>query len=197
MKEDCPYITNGLVFWLDLIGGKQFDLTDCTFSETGVVFSALGSRGSYAGPIGTGALNDTIEVAVTGGGQYGGLSTSQMVLSPDNSNGGDYIALGRGGGINGAWRMNGTSNPRVNLNGYTTISINSEYAVEGRHTTSHSNNDTWNANTTGYTYLGKRNSGNTYPFNGTMHCIRIYNRHLSVAEMIANQTIDVQRFGLT
>ena len=45
--------------------------------------------------------------------------------------------------------------------------------------------------------LFNRSSDWSRPFNGKIHCMRVYNRNLTAEEMIANQAIDKARFGLT
>lgn len=60
--------------------------------------------------------------------------------------------------------------------------------------TSHSS-DQWNNST--YTGVGGRHwQSNNWMANGTYHCIRIYNRALSTAEIAANYTVDRWRFNL-
>lgn len=43
--------------------------------------------------------------------------------------------------------------------------------------------------------LFNRSSDWSRPFNGKIHCMRVYNRNLTAEEMIANQDIDYLRFG--
>lgn len=54
-------------------------------------------------------------------------------------------------------------------------------------------NDYWGAGT--YNTIGGRTSGTT-SFTGIIHCIRIYNRQLTVDEMRYNQNVDKLRFDL-
>ena len=44
--------------------------------------------------------------------------------------------------------------------------------------------------------LFNRSSDWSRPFNGKIHCMRVYNRNLTAGEMIANQAIDKARFNL-
>lgn len=44
--------------------------------------------------------------------------------------------------------------------------------------------------------LFNRSSDWSRPFNGKIHCMRVYDRNLTAEEMIANQTIDKARFNL-
>lgn len=55
--------------------------------------------------------------------------------------------------------------------------------------------DYWN-NNGGDTAIGARNGGAGARFNGTIYSIRVYNRRLSYAEMLHNQQVDNERFGL-
>lgn len=45
--------------------------------------------------------------------------------------------------------------------------------------------------------LFNRSSDWSRPFNGKIHCMRVYDRNLTAEEMIANQAIDKARFNLT
>ena len=45
--------------------------------------------------------------------------------------------------------------------------------------------------------LFNRSSDWSRPFNGKIHCMRVYDRNLTADEMIANQAIDKARFNLT
>ena len=203
-KIYCPYITDGLIFWLDgickgtdptiwkdLIGRKNFALNNCSFTTNGVRF-ASGSYGEFDGAISNDWGNETIEIAVN-------TSTTQncFVLPPYDENGTGIGAI-QGNTTNFGFRIDGGDYRKYDWShGWKTASVNNSYGV--RNLTSVRRvtvTDHWGANNTGKTYIGRRVPSNSYQFAGIMHCIRIYNRHLSIAEMQANQQIDNIRFNL-
>lgn len=204
-QTDCPYVTNGLIFWLDginkdndqqkwtdIIGGITFDLTGTAFSQNGVVFNSS-SYGEYDGYIGTGYDSDTIEAVLDGSSLI-----SRCILNQDVSHI-SPICLMHGTGSNGGYRMDAQKQNMVFIPDFSkAISVNSEYAVVDFNETSYGNLDYWAANRTGKTYIGTRHNGSQLisHYVGTIHCIRIYNRHLTVEEMIFNQRIDNNRFNL-
>lgn len=55
-------------------------------------------------------------------------------------------------------------------------------------------NNLTNAN--GFAYVGKRTSSTTANYYGKVYCIRLYNRQLSRAEVLANYAVDRGRFSL-
>lgn len=206
---ECPYITDGLIFWLDgiekgkdqsvwtdLIGGKQFALTNAVFKTNSVAFTANGAYGVCNGPLSVDANTETIEIAC---GTFN-LGTACILHQPkiDNKVGACFIV--GSDRKNSSYAMDGTSRARWNLSsatGIKRISMNSSYAVNNGATISKGSNDSWGANNTGKTYLANNASlGKQYNATDGIYCIRIYNRILSVAEMQANQAVDASRFNL-
>ena len=203
-NDNCPYIKNGLIFWLDgikkgtdpskwvdLIGGKVFDLTNCTFADNGVIFGSS-SFGQYSSGIGTGWDIDTIECSASEMDNY------ETILYPGNDETHSYIGLVKGSNGNTGYRIDTENFQRViTANQIKTISINSIDCVYDGVTGGVGANDNWSNNNGGITTIGRRLSmSNIYQFSGTMHSIRIYNRHLSTSEMLHNQKVDNERFNL-
>lgn len=202
-RNNCPYIKDGLIFWLDginkgndpekwvdLIGNREFVLTDCSFLENGVVFTQT-SKGDYLGAIGNSALTDTIECAVNR------IGTTMCILYPTNKKGGNFITMVHGAGLNFGWISNGSVFARGTVSGDAKlISASNELIIANGVRCGYSVNDTWSSNTTDYTGLGYRPHNGDYHFSGIMYSVRIYNRHLTEEEMIHNQKVDNQRFNL-
>ena len=202
----CPYIKDGLIFWLDglnlwsdgtqwidRIGKRVITLNNCSVSDLGIVF-ASGSYGEYAGQIGEDWKNETIEAACSG------TREQNCILFPPSIDGlTTPIGLIQGNSTNGAgFYCDGSlfRKPVVNV-GWKTVSVNRNYAVRNKSSVGFSSQtDSWGKNTSGYTYIGRRVNTNSYQFLGTIYAIRIYNRQLSIAEMQQNQEVDNQRFNL-
>lgn len=202
-RNNCPYIKDGLIFWLDginkgndpekwvdLIGNREFVLTDCSFAENGIVFTQT-SSGYYLGSIGNSALTDTIECATSG------LGTVMCILYPSNKNNGNFITMIHGAGTNLGWGSDGNSYARGDVPANCKmISVSNELIIANGLRRGYGSNDTWGRNTTDYTGIGYRPHKGDYHFVGTMYSVRIYNRHLTEEEMIHNQKVDNQRFNL-
>lgn len=56
--------------------------------------------------------------------------------------------------------------------------------------------DYWNINQTGLVLGGQINNAQGRNFGGKLYALRIYDRQLSASEIIANQTLDINRFGI-
>ena len=202
---ECPYITDGLIFWLDginrggvsgqwtdLIGGKTFTLYGVTELANGVVFSSSG-YGTHDGPISANWADETLEFAV------GSMSLkNKCFLCPASASpvGIGYISASTYGNFN--INIDGASANRwAGPDTGSRISANSSYAVADGSSINKSSTDYWGANKTATTYLGCRNTTSRSKYiNGTLYSLRIYSRHLSIAEMQANQVVDVARFSL-
>lgn len=201
---ECPYITDGLIFWLDglnqggesgywidRIGGKRFTLHGCTQSGTGVGFSN-GGYATYSGAISNNWQNETIEIAISSMAMKNKCwvcpaNATTIGIGLVSSTSADQFSINMDGASYKKW--NGVSN-------FARLSANGSYCViNGAQKTKNATSDTWSKNQTTTTYLGCRYTTSASRYcGGTMYNIRIYNRILSVAEMQANQAIDVQRF---
>lgn len=75
-------------------------------------------------------------------------------------------------------------------------SANDDLAVVGKTKSTSIVNSDWNA-AGGYVRIGGRASGGSaYPYVGTVHSIRLYNRKLTEEEMLFNHQVDNERFNL-
>lgn len=208
---DCPYITDGLIFWLDgiqrggvagrwvdLISGKTFELHNCSENADGVVFA--GSTSSYAdynGAISSNWTTETLELATSSA-----VFKNSTLLCPAKI-GTVGIGLICSSSSENAWmNLDGT-----NANGLAlsdgivtkTLSANKNGCVKNGGIVSNSGRDSWGANTSTITYVGVRRTGSatlSKPFKGTLHSLRIYNRLLTTDEMKFNQHVDEERFNL-
>ena len=203
---ECPYITDGLIFWLDginrggvagqwtdLIGGKTFTLYNVTENEDCVTFSNQG-YGICNGAISSNWETETLEFAV----KSIGITSRCFLCQPNTSPSGiGFITQNSGYQFN--ININGERQAIWNANsGVRMLSANNSFAViNGTQKTKKTSTDSWAGNQTNNTYLCCRmtTSMSRY-FGGTVHSVRIYNRHLSVEEMQANQAVDAARFNL-
>ena len=202
------YIKRGLIFfldglnkgndntkWIDKIGGREFTLINCIINNDSVDFSSSQARGEYHGNIGTSWDIDTIEISLDN------MNSQACILSQDRSDNNSYLNFMIGAGTNGAYRCDGNAQPRALIDRQTltntkmSYSLNSEFIIQNGFQKSFGNNDSWGSNLTGTTYLGCRQNL-SYSFKGKLYAVRIYNRHLSISEMIHNQTIDNTRYNL-
>lgn len=201
------YVTNGLIFfldgkqlataskWTDIVGGKEFSLTNCSINGGGVVFDGSSSYGAYNGAISSDWESETIEAAIDTT-----MANSRDILNQPipgislrlSLTDGNMRVVLRAGGGKATYCMYPSSVISRVVSG-----------IKGKAVV---NKTTY----TGYDYviptaavsttIGARNtSGNTYSafFPGTIYAIRIYNRQLTEAEMLQNQQADIDRYGIT
>lgn len=213
---ECPYITDGLIFWLDginqgsgaatwtdLVGGKVFELQGCTKGSNGVTFDGSTSFARTLGPISSDFATETLEIAFTNA-----LTSSNFCLvcpvlvTVDGATkvGSGFIT--NSGGNYAIIRMDGKST-KVRfltgvLSGENTISISDERCIRNGSAKTKVSDDYFSGNKTEYSYIGARTISGTLSkrFNGIMHSVRIYNRLLTEEEMLANQDVDKSRFGI-
>lgn len=199
-----PYVTDGLVFWLDgiekgnnagawtdLVGGKVYTNQGATQESDGWTTSANGylvCQENLVYPTTT----TTLEICYSFSGSPQNIACL-FTTAPSNT---DSWAFG-------FWNATllVSSNNRYcfsNLNksnNTNTFAISSTFGCQNYLPFSRSNAlDYWG--NTAYSYIGRRSGGNVYPFNGKIHSIRIYNRVLSWGEIAHNEGIDNSRFNL-
>lgn len=174
--------------WTDLVGGIVFVNHGATENEDNWRFT--GNKEvylSYSGNMPTN-INQTVEVCflnnntgcsmfintiTTGKPMFYILSSVVLFMQQKNT----YpITLGTG------------NKHTVSLN--LDIGCHNGVSVEKTGTTSYY---TSNGNVT---YIGKRSHLNGNPFSGYIYSIRLYNRMLTLAEMLHNQQVDNERFNL-
>ena len=202
---ECPYITDGLIFWLDginrggvtgqwkdLIAGKIFTLYNCTEYPNRVAFNGSTSYGDATGGVWFNQSQATIEVAISNVAQ-----TQAVFIHPaDGTNYGLSLFFGTNNSLQTIC-ANSSYQGTVFKPGYTkkTYSATMTSCVAGKtQITTTAGKANWAVNSTGKMFIGRRPAG-TAPLNGSIFGIRIYNRNLSVAEMKANQEVDFERYG--
>lgn len=206
------YVTDGLVFfldglqlasassWTDIVGGKTFSLTGCSMKPNGVYFDGS-AYGEMPGTITSDWENETIELAFT----PDDVPKSSTFLNQPLISGASGISMH----IGGIWSGNLIGCTPV-LDGVrrgvvgrfdavktSFVAISSNIWVQnGIEKTSYS--DSYGANTLGITTLGCRgNASRGTKIRGIVHAIRIYSKHLSLAEILANEQADSARYGIT
>ena len=199
----CPYITDGLIFWLDginrggvsgkwidLIGGKEFTLYNCAENDDNVQFAGnANSYGLCSGAISNDWNNETLEIATSRG-----TFKNKCLLCPPTINGATGIGYITPQSSANIWIcLSGAQDPCIPATTASRYSLSKNGGVIDGVSKTRQNTDSWGANNTGNTYLGKRQN-DTKAFEGKMFSVRIYNRKLSDAEMKANQDVDVLRF---
>lgn len=200
--QEPSYIDDGLAIWLDgkdkgsnpdawieKVGGYIFTNSGATFNEDYVYFDGS-SFLSATGVPAIASASGTIELVY----EASALGTTQLVYMPS----GTTAAMGVGFSTNNRVIFGCV---KTNRSVYTTtttkasISLNADRGLSnGVAMTKYSSNTYWSGANTTTTYVGKRSAGAF--FRGKIYCIRIYNRKLSQAEMLANLAVDNTRFNL-
>lgn len=214
------YVRDGLIFfldgkqqvdisngtWTDIVGGKTFSLTDCSASN-GVVFNGTSSNGLLDGAVTHDWQNETIELAldlpVTNPSR-----TMDVFCQPDSeglgismrlvANGADTRLFGMVTGLNGITAKYNMENYSVLQEAHTISVAGRNLCVVGGNTITSDISFTPSKLGRNMTGIGARvlTSDLSAFFPGTIYAIRIYNRKLSVDEMIQNQQVDKDRYGL-
>lgn len=215
--EGLDYIQNGLVFhldgiikgtnegkWTDLVGGVQWTNHGATSLENGWSFA----DGAYM-----------LDNSTMGNYNYASC-TVEMCIDSNTSNSTYFIFVGAGAGIvgcfvqsyqNKSWfTIKPTSDgnyqgalsvkPLISGTGKFTISITGQRGGYGYWNGVKKSADTVAYSAASTAIIGKNvprtTSGSEFPFTGTIHSIRIYNRILTNEEMLRNQIVDNDRFNL-
>lgn len=194
-----PYITDGLVFyvdginkggvsdsWKDLVGGFVLSGSNVVSTQQGYSFNGA-SSGFRCDNVFAGSANHTIEVCFKSDALPNpfclfaiGDNTQYNVMFYRSNN---YITF--------LQRANTYTIPLSDGQGYS-ISLNLDQGlVNGVTVAKNSGTDYWGNN---YTYIGRNSQGRYYA--GEIYAIRVYNRKLTEAEQRANFAIDNQRFEL-
>ena len=197
----CPYITDGLVLWMD--GIKKGNVTGAWVDQiAGHVFQGVNDPEFGSDYIATDAAgnsyltntslppyrseNATIEVALSDH-----ISSTQLVFMPQTGSGG--VAFGFYGRETIIWASD-TRRYMAIASHVKTASVNNSNAMVNGIAAAKTGSDVWVGGSSSTSYIGRRNSGN--PYTGKIHAIRIYNRILTPEEMLFNQRIDNKRFNL-
>ena len=195
---ECPYITDGLVFWLDginkgkssagwqdLIGKYVFPWISRTKQGENCVIFGSGAEAMVNTNVPVFGTDSTIEGCCSGGSN----SQWQIVFFQN------IMMLARDSyGTQLTFKTKGTGGRfKVTVPTTFTASANDNVAlVNGVKSTTKQNSD-WQIFIG--TSIGAR-SGGSYSYAGNVHSIRIYNRLLTEEEMLFNQQVDNERFNL-
>jgi hypothetical protein len=212
--EPIPYITDGLIFWLDgltvasdglwvdRVSGAQYTLHNAVKTANGVTFA--GDSTSYGESTATFPAGVTIEAAFS----LTDTSVNAGIFGQNWPNVGDnaqpVLILCRTAQSQSIFVKYGTTSRQIRKAALSSVEIisavrwiNDSRAVKNGETvaTTATNYLTYPADGISGSYIGTP-SGTTGWLHGTLHSLRIYDRALTVAEMQANQTIDSTRYNL-
>lgn len=209
------YVTDGLIFfldakhgfsgdkWTDLIGKKTFDLTNCDWRDNCVIFDGT-SYGEYQGAVSTNWKTETIEIVF----ENSATNSNKTLFSQPyiGSNVGSSMRFGEisGGKGNVTQSLDAVSRNHPKLSTLTTgnkhyITLYNNNAIVDGSKITETGWTSYSKNQTGITYLG----ANRFTLEGTISAyfigkifaVRIYNRLLTEAEILANQQNDTVYYG--
>ena len=193
------YIQDGLVFqldgidkgnnaWIDRKGQKKFVLHNVVTNSNNMEFNGTNSYAEYSSTLGYDSATHTLEVVwegnkIVGVPFFGGPTSAELCLLPQ---GAPVRRLSFGTGMN--FIVNQPDELKM-------ISANADNIIynAGWIGTSAALEDYADYNQT-VASVGRYNSD--YYFRGKIYAIRVYDRKLTTLEMLQNQLIDIQRFGL-
>lgn len=196
------YVTDGLVLHLDgadattsqwaaRIGTATFAMSNVTLDASGgVVFNGSSSYGNFPNSLGLLFSNCTIETVIT----YDVNDNSSQMVFATNDNGGIAFSFYNGIQLLCSQGTNGVLYYSTVKSGLHTFSVNAMRAYRDKTALNTSSPNQWGLKNGGC-FIGCREIGNMQ-FNGTIYQIRIYNRQLSDAEILANQDIDINRYNI-
>lgn len=194
------YIQGGLVFqldgmdkgngaWVDRKGQKEFALHNVIVNDNNIEFNGTDSYAEYGTPLGYSSATHTLEIVwesskVTGVPFFGGPTDAEVCSMQQKSTAIRRLSFGTG--------MNfiGTQPDELKM-----ISANADNIIY---------NAGWigtsaalevsNSFDQTVASIGRYKQGDY--FKGKIYAIRIYDRKLTALEMLQNQLIDIERFGL-
>lgn len=205
----CPYIEDGLIFWLDgidkgatpnkwtdLIGGIEFTPDDeSVIFNVDNVYCPISKGLFYNGQIYAPFASYTVEVAAWG--MLGG--TSYFTTGYGNNTGmmgigsyGGYGVMSAGNGNNG---LRGASIPWYSY-GYRIMSGNLLGNVSNLviYAPFRNGDSVW-SQSVGVATVGRGVCYGNKETEKRIYSVRLYNRQLSTAEMLSNQQVDNVRFN--
>lgn len=194
-----PYLTNGLVFWLDgiykgtggtdwveILNGHRFVNHGATFNSNNIYLDGSSYLLSTTGasiPTSSGTIEVVYEKEADG-----------IIYMPNN--GGSFLAFGWGSsGL--YWGANSTKR-RVYTNAPSkgSVSINVSRGLANGVAMSYSGTNYFSGGKANEFYIGKRNYATPNYFKGKVFAVRIYNRELTKNEILQNLAVDNIRFNL-
>lgn len=192
------YVTSGLVLWLDgidkgpdntawvdKVSGYSFTNHGATFNANHVSFDGNDYLEESTFTVPTSYVG-TIEVCF----EDGGGTASRLMFFPKTAGG---VSMGISAAGNVIWSFNASRLQYVSDITKGTVSVSLERALSNGTAMTSAGNDYWGG-TASTNLVGRRGSGNY--FSGKIYSIRIYNRKLTEAEMLANFAVDNTRFNL-
>lgn len=208
VQEHGPnYIKDGLIAWfdginyggdptkwVDLINGVEFTATTNTSRiANGWQLTGGKNQGLTGTQLSTSAFTETLEITFSSDRQW-------RTLLFGNGTGIVFYAT-----TAGIYYIGGGSTQRdmaftditsaTDCNGANCVSLNKDnFIVNGVAHNTRGENNWWNNVLP--VMIGARANSDTNYFVGNIYALRIYNRHLTTAEMLHNQRIDNARFNL-
>ena len=193
------YIQDGLVFqldgidkgndaWIDRKGQKEFVLHNVVTNSNNMEFNGTNSYAECSSTLGYDSATHTLEVVwegnkVTGVPFFGGPTSAELCLLPQGT---PLRRLSFGTGMN--FIVNQPDELKM-------ISANADNIIYNAGWIGTSAELEANASYNQTVASVGRYKTSNY-FRGKIYAIRVYNRKLSALEMLQNQLIDIERFGL-
>ena len=195
------YVQDGLVFqmdrayectaakWTDFIGGVEFNGTNVQIVDDVPYFNESASMAS-ASTVFSNSANSTIEAVFKRE-----KTTICVILSGGAANDGNLqLLLNR----QGTYHFRNVTQYSAFVDGASTdlltVSLNADRGYQNKVTLARQTNSSADTTVQSYSMIGSRAAGSSLPFKGYLYGIRIYNRLLTEAEILANQDIDLKRF---
>lgn len=193
------YIQDGLVFqldgidkgndaWIDRKGQKEFVLHNVVTNSNNMEFNGTNSYAECSSTLGYDSATHTLEVVwegnkVTGVPFFGGPTSAELCLLPQGT---PLRRLSFGTGMN--FIVNQPDELKMISANADNIIYNAGWIGTSAELET---NDSYNQTVAS---VGRYDFSNY--FRGKIYAIRVYNRKLSALEMLQNQLIDIERFGL-
>lgn len=193
------YIQDGLVFqldgidkgndaWIDRKGQKEFVLHNVVTNSNNMEFNGTNSYAECSSTLGYDSATHTLEVVwegnkVTGVPFFGGPTSAELCLLPQGT---PLRRLSFGTGMN--FIVNQPDELKMISANADNIIYNAGWIGTSAELET---NDSYNQTVAS---VGRYKFSNY--FRGKIYAIRVYNRKLSALEMLQNQLIDIERFGL-
>lgn len=193
------YIQDGLVFqldgidkgndaWIDRKGQKEFVLHNVVTNSNNMEFNGTNSYAECSSTLGYDSATHTLEVVwegnkVTGVPFFGGPTSAELCLLPQGT---PLRRLSFGTGMN--FIVNQPDELKMISANADNIIYNAGWIGTSAELEA---NDSYNQTVAS---VGRYKTSNY--FRGKIYAIRVYDRKLTTLEMLQNQLIDIQRFGL-
>lgn len=193
------YIQDGLVFqldgidkgndaWIDRKGQKEFVLHNVVTNSNNMEFNGTNSYAECSSTLGYDSATHTLEVVwegnkVRGVPFFGGPTSAELCLLPQGT---PLRRLSFGTGMN--FIVNQPDELKMISANADNIIYNAGWIGTSAELEANASYNQTVASVGRYKF--------SYYFRGKIYAIRVYNRKLSALEMLQNQLIDIERFGL-